>query len=242
MQTNGLLVLSTLLAFLLMMASFAFVMAPTLAPEACRAVHEFFRTIFKKPVLLTAIVLAAMYGGSKHTGVQNKGADEGIVLSALTTDYDSTNDVTEVIVSFSSGTVTAETPVSVRPYSDVSWTELVKSNAVVNLELSPHTLTFLVQGNVGTNAYWWVGSDTPAVIIESKGIEILYFAASSRSVQIMWSCDDPLATEFMVQRRRKDTDPWETVGVTTSTSYVYTGFTVGETWTWRVISTYEVGA
>ena len=76
------------------------------------------------------------------------------------------------------------------------------------------------------------------MIIESKGIEITHFAASSRSVEIMWTCDDPNATEYVIQRRRKGAAKWETVGVTSSLAFVYVGFTVGETWEWRVITSH----
>ena len=79
------------------------------------------------------------------------------------------------------------------------------------------------------------------MIIESKGIEITHFAASSRAVEIMWTCDDPNATEYVIQRRRKGAAQWETVGVTSSLAFVYVGFTVGETWEWRVSSTYTEG-
>lgn len=241
MQSSGPLVLLLLLALAVASVSFVFMLAPLFAPDACRSVNDALRALVRKPVLFTGVVLLVLYAGSKHVSVRNPGADEGIVLTSITTEYDSTNDVSEVIVSFTEGQVTAATPVSVRPSPDKLWTELVKSNAVLDLELSPHTLTFTVPGNVGTNAYWWVGSDTPAVIIETQGIEIVHFAASSHAVQIAWNCSDPYATEFVIQRRRSVADPWETVGATTSMSFVYTGFTVGETWMWRVISTYEVG-
>lgn len=190
----------------------------------------------EKTAALVALVAAIAYGGSKP--VQNAGADEGIALAGITAEYDETNDVTAVEVSFVGNNVTAGTPVSVRNNESETWRELQKIGATVTSDLATNILAFAVSGDVSTNRFWWVGTDTPAVIIESKGIEILYFAASSRSVNIRWSCDDVNATEFLVQRRRKGATDWETVGVTTSLAFVYVGFTVGETWEWRVSSQY----
>ena len=62
--------------------------------------------------------------------------------------------------------------------------------------------------------------------------------ASSKFVSILWTCDDPKATVFEVQRRRNAGSQWTTVGTTTEFGFVYSGFTVGETWHWRVSSTY----
>ena len=116
-----------------------------------------------------------------------------------------------------------------------------KIGATITTDFTTNLLAFAVSGNVSTNHYWWAGTETPAVIVETTGIEITYFAASSQSVQLMWTCDDPNASEFAVQRRRKGTTEWETVGVTSSFAFIYVGFTVGETWEWRVTSTYVEG-
>ena len=147
--------------------------------------------------------------------------------------------MTAVEVSFTGHNVTTATPVSVRNDQKEYWRELEKIGATVTTDLATNILAFAVAGDVSTNKFWWVGTETPAVIIETTGITITHFAASSSSVQIMWTCDDPNATEYMIQRRRKGTKQWETVGVTTSLAFVYVGFTVGETWEWRVVSTYE---
>ena len=194
----------------------------------------------KKALALLTIAFT-FYGGAKHGAVPNAGADAGIALVSVATEYDGTNDVTSVEVRFTGQGVTTATPVSVRNDQTELWRELEKIGAEVTTDLATNVLSFGVSGNVGTNRYWWVGTETPAVIIETKGIKIVHFAASSSSVQIMWTCDDPNATEFAVQRRRKRTAAWETVGVTTSFAYVYVGFTVGETWEWRVSATYREG-
>lgn len=190
----------------------------------------------EKAVALVAVAVAIAYGGTKP--VQNAGADDGIALVSVAVEYDETNDVTAVEVSFTGHNVTTATPVSVRNDQTENWREMEKIGATVTSDLATNLLSFAVSGNVSTNRYWWVGTETPAVIIETTGITITHFAASSSSVQIMWTCDDPNATEYMIQRRRKGAAQWETVGVTTSLAFVYVGFTVGETWEWRVLSTY----
>lgn len=189
-----------------------------------------------KAVALVSVAVAIAYGGTKP--VQNAGADEGIALVSVAVEYDETNDVTAVEVSFTGHNVTTATPVSVRNDQTENWRELEKIGATVTTDLATNVLAFAVSGDVSTNRFWWVGTETPAVIIETTGITITHFAASSSSVQIMWTCDDPNATEYTIQRRRKGATQWETVGVTSSLAFVYVGFTVGETWEWRVSSTY----
>lgn len=188
---------------------------------------------------LVALIVAVAYGGTKPA--QNTGADEGIALVSIAIEYDATNNVTEVEVKFTGHNVTTATPVSVRNDQTENWRELEKIGATVTTDLATNVLAFAVSGDVSTSRFWWVGTETPAVIIESKGIEITHFAASSRAVEIMWTCDDPNATEYVIQRRRKGAAQWETVGVTSSLAFVYVGFTVGETWEWRVSSTYTEG-
>lgn len=183
--------------------------------------------------------IALLYAGTKS--VQNAGADEGIALVAVAVEYDATNDLTAVEVSFVGHNVTTATPVSVRNGEKENWHELEKIGATVTTDLPTNLLAFAVAGDVSTNKFWWVGTETPAVIIETTGITITHFAASSSSVEIMWTCDDPQAVEYVIQRRRKGAAQWETVGVTTSLAFVYVGFTVGETWEWRVTSTYMEG-
>ncbi len=191
-----------------------------------------------KNVLVLFAVALTIYAGAKHRLV-DAGADAAISLVSVGVEYDSTNEVTSVEVRFLGDGVTTSTPVSVRNANTENWRELTKIGADITADFTTNLLSFAVSGDATTNRFWWVGVDTPAVIIETKGIEIEHFAASSSSVQIVWSCDDPNATEFTIQRRRKGTQAWETVGVTTSFAYIYIGFTVGETWEWRVSSTYQ---
>ena len=191
---------------------------------------------FDKVFALVSVSIAIVYGGMKP--VENAGADEGIALASVAVEYDKTNDVTAVEVRFTGNNVTTATPVSVRNDQTENWRELDKIGAIVTTDFATNTLAFAVAGNVTTNKFWWVGTETPAVIIETTGITITHFAASSSSVQIAWTCDEPNAYEYIIQRRRKGAKDWEweTVGVTTSLAFVYVGFTVGETWEWRVIT------
>lgn len=197
--------------------------------------------IGQKAVAVVGLIVAIAYGGTKPHTIENAGADEGISLVMISAEYDTTNEVTEVEVRFTGSNVTTATPVSVRNDQTENWRELVKIGATVTSDLPTNILSFAVSGNVTTNRFWWVGTETPAVIIETTGITITHFAASSSSVQIMWTCDDPNATEYTIQRRRKGATQWETVGVTSSLAFVYVGFTVGETWEWRVSATYTEG-
>lgn len=189
--------------------------------------------------LLFAIVGAAFfyYGGAKQASV-NAGADDGIELADVCVSYNSTNDITTVWVYYTAGTVTVDTPVSVRNAESEQWRELEKQNAETTTDLPTNILSFAVWGNAATNHYWWVGVDTPAVIIESEGIKITHFAATSKSVSIYWTCDDPRATTFQVQRRLRGTSEWETVAETPLPSYLHTGFTIDQSWEWRVIAVY----
>lgn len=155
-----------------------------------------------KVVSLVAVGIAIAYGGSKSHDVPNAGADDGIALVGISAEYDSTNDVTAVNVKYTAGDVTVSTPVSVRNAENEQWWALEKIDATVTTGQT-NVLAFAVAGNAATNRYWWVGVDTPAVIIESQGITITNYVATSKSVRIDWTCDDPKATVFAVQRKRK---------------------------------------
>lgn len=192
--------------------------------------------LLPKVAWLVAIVASTIYGGSKY----NAGADTGIELAGLSAEYDSTNDVTTVEIQFIGDGVTIDTPVSVRNDVSETWRELDKSGAAITSGAT-NILSFVVSGDESTNCYWWVGTETPAVVIETQGITITHFVASSSFVEMVWTCDDPNVEVFEVQRKRRGRTEWETVGITSSWGYLYVGFTVGETWEWRVSATYEEG-
>lgn len=184
------------------------------------------------------IAIATIYGGGKPHVVPHAGADAGIALLAIEAEY--TNEVTVVEVKYTAGDVTTATPVSVRNAESEQWRELEKVGATITLGQT-NVLAFTVAEDVAAYRYWWVGVDLPAVIVESQGITITNFVATSKHVRIDWTCDDPKATVFAIQRRRIGSSVVETVGTTTSNSFQYDGFTVGEDWEWRVTSTYTEG-
>ena len=159
------------------------------------------RGVVEQCIIAVALANAIVYGAMKP--VQNAGTDEGIALVGISVEYDGTNNVTAVEVKFTGSNVTTATPVSVRNAETEQWRGLVKVNPTVTTDLPTNVLAFAVAGNAATNRYWWVGVDTPAVIIESQGITITNYVATSKSVRIDWTCDDPKATVFAVQRKRK---------------------------------------
>lgn len=195
----------------------------------------------KKAILVFTAALT-LYAGAKHViHPPDAGCDEGFSVVEIVADYVSSNGVTTVDVKFTGNGVTTSTPVSVRNDEAEEWRELTKIDPSVTIDLPTNILTFVVSGNAETNRFWWVGVDKPSIIVETTGIEIVFFLATSHSVQIAWTCDDPRATEFSIQRRHRGEATWDTVAVTTDTAFEYVGFTVGETWEWRVISTYMEG-
>jgi len=198
---------------------------------------------------VAALVLMTMFGGAKHGPVSNAGADDGIGLVGIWTDTTNivvsasvTNVYTLVDVKWTNGTVTTATPVSVRNSNREAWVALTKYDAEATVDLSTNVLSFTVHTNVQSYTYWWVGVDTPPIYVEEKNIVLTSFVASSTSISLAWTCEDPLATLFNVQTREKDTDPWTTVcqvprGDTMSCSI--NGFWIGKTRQWRIMSSYE---
>ncbi len=208
--------------------------------RACADAFGKMRPGEKKAIALFAAALT-FYAGAKHViRPPDAGADEGVSVVEIVADYVTSNDVTTVDVKFVGSGVTTATPVSVRNDASEEWRELEKLEATISVDLATNVLGIVVAGNAETNRFWWVGTDKPSIIVETTGIEIVYFLATSHSVQIAWTCDDPHATEFAIQRRRRG-ETWDTVAVTTDTAFEYIGFTVGESWEWRVISTYTEG-
>lgn len=177
-----------------------------------------------------------IHGGGKQ--VVNVGFDDDIDLVGLYANY--TNGTTAIEVYFTGSGVTVSTPVSVRNSPTEEWRELLKYNATITTDFTTNCLAFATLGDATTNLMWYVGYNTPAVIVETTGIEFVSHLATSRSVEFAWSCDDPRATVFEVQRRHPGDAQWETVVTTSATSYRYDGFTIGESWEYRVVSTYTM--
>ena len=229
---------SALFLFAIMIvALLAFAAAPVIG-EAWRKWRK--RGKLDKVVSLVAVGIAIAYGGSKSHDVPNAGADDGIALVGISAEYDSTNDVTAVNVKFTTGDVTTATPVLVRNAESEQWRALEKIDATVTPGQT-NVLAFAVAGNAATNRYWWVGVDTPPVVIEDAGITITNFVATSKFVHIDWTCENPKATVFALQRQLEGEAQFETVTTTTANSITFGGFTVGKTTKWRITSTYTEG-
>ena len=200
--------------------------------------HTLFATV---TVVLTlavirGVIAAWMYAANKYH-VNDFGADDDLGVVAVQAHYDSTNDLTHVRVSFTNSAVTTDTPVHVRNFEASPWTLLEKLMATVTVDMPTNYLDFAVSGNEDGRLHWWVGNDTPAVIIESTGILVTQFEARSHYVLIAWSCDDPRVTMYEVQMRLKGDGDWSTVAETADTLHVHYGFYLDRNTEWRVIST-----
>jgi len=193
----------TAAALFLFMIAFVALLAFATAP----VIGEAWRKWRKRGPMAVIVGFAAVYlamhcGATKPHVVPNAGADDGIALVCIEAEYDSTNDVTAVNVKFTTGDVTTATPVLVRNAESEQWRELFKVDATVTPGQT-NVLAFAVAGNAATNRFWWVGVDTPPVVIEDAGITITNFVATSKFVHIDWTCENPKATVFAIQRRRK---------------------------------------
>ncbi len=231
--TGGLAV-SAICLLLLVVVVFAVASAWPAIRESLKRLAPGARRMF-----LFAAAAATLWGGAKFYPVRNAGADATIALCGIEYESDTTNDVTTIRVLFTGNGVNVNTPVSYRNAETEQWTEVVKINPAITVDGGiTNALTFTAAGLLGLKYYWWVGTETPAVIIETTGITITSFVATANYVSIAWECDDPRATVYAVQRRRRGAVEWETVNITTSHASIYTGFTVGETWEWRIYSVY----
>ena len=192
-------------------------------------------------VCVAVFVCGVSYMGmTKHGTVQHPGADDGITLAEIGIEYSTNTLQTAVEVKYTAGPVTTSTPVSVRMSSTNEWTELEKINPTITTDLATNVLAFAVSGDVTKYPYWWVGSNPPAIIIETTGIKLLSCEATSKTVLLTWTCDDAKATTFSVQRRTQGGD-WETVGTVEKAdlmSFTYQGFTIDVTRDWRIRTEY----
>ena len=107
----------TAAALFLFMIAFVALLAFAAAP----VIGEAWRKWRKRGPMAVIVGFAAVYlamhcGATKPHVVPNAGADDGIALVCIEAEYDSTNDVTAVNVKFTTGDVTAATPVLVRTY------------------------------------------------------------------------------------------------------------------------------
>lgn len=215
------------------------------APRVWEAVRRFLSlSAVQRIVVATVIVGFAQYGATKGPGrVRNEGSDEGLnvvgVYAGITNIVDAvsgeTNRYTAVEVWYLGSGVTTSTPVSVRDAIDEDWTELAKTDAGYGTEGTTNKMTFITAGEYASKTFWWIGTDTPAKIVESFGVTITEFTVASKFVKISWTCDTPGISTFTVQRRLAGTQAWESVATTSDNTFIYIGFTVDRTWEWRIV-------
>lgn len=209
---------------------------------------------FKRLGLINSLIIACivipiiMYGGSKKTPVKHPGGDVGLQVVGIYADLTNevvevgiTNTYTDVTVEFLGTIVAQTTPVWVRMSETNEWTELVKMNPTIYYDGVTNHLDFGVSGDVKVYPWWWVGDDTPAIHIETTGITITYFLASSQSIAVTWECKYPRATTFVVQYRNGPQDEWHTVLETEAKNALISGFFINRTTQWRISSTYTEG-
>lgn len=214
------------------------------APSAWDAVRRFMSLSAIQRILLAIVVVGfAHYGATKGNRVQDEGADDGLqvvgVYAGITNIVDGvsgeTNRYTAVEVWYFGSGVTTSTPVSVRDAIDEDWTELTKTDASYGTEGTTNKMTFIAAGDYVRKRFWWIGTDTPAKVVESVGITITEFIVASEFVKISWTCDTPGISTFTVQRRIAGTQEWESVATTSENTFIYIGFTVDRTWEWRIV-------
>lgn len=200
--------------------------------------------IKRRGKLHLVFIVAAVSGFILSAGkkpVQNAGADAGIDLVGIYVEYDSTNNCTLGAVGYTAGMVYTTTPIAVRNHEWEEWRELSLSYAMI-IGGATNSLSFVCAGNETTNKYWWVGVNRPDVNVETRGIELTRFVATSRAVHFEWTCDNTNATEYVIERRHHATaEPWMAICHTSATNATIIGFTVGESWDYRISSTYREG-
>ena len=205
-----------------------------------------------KIVLGLGLVIFTLHGGMKRPGWrENAGADKEIDFVGITAnavdvvdDAGVTNVITEVEVFFHGLNVTADTAVSVRMSETNSWTELEKIDPVLNYDALTNSLAFTVSNDVTPYKYWWVGDDTPAIVVETKGIEVQSFLATSKFIDIVFTCDDPKATTFYLQTRKYGSTAWTSVASMERAELMhfhFEGFYIGESREWRIYTEYIEG-
>lgn len=204
-----------------------------------RFIVEFHRN---KGVLLTVpmVVACIMYGGSKGGGPSYRSgvtADSDIGLVGLIAE---TNAVPDTVVSvyYTSGLVTASTPVSVRNLQTEAWTELVKTDCQYDSVGTTNVFQFVVAGtNYLDSAYWHVGSSKPPIVVTSSDINIETIVTSANFVYLKWNCTDANCTSFSVMTS-EDGSSWSLAGTTSNKEFTVSGFLVGRTRWWKITSSY----
>ena len=209
-------------------------------------------------VPLTVMFCGLVYIGATKVKslIDHAGADEGIALVALEAEVVGeeiapgvTNWYTEVAAGYTHGTLTEDTPFLGRDTDEEPWGEMEKHDVTFYGDSVTNWMFFTVSGKAPVEyRQLWFGFDPPDIHVVTEGVKLEFFRATPTSVEIHWSCDNPMCVYFDIYRRRVDKDrnplsDWELVesGIE-DTAWLWDGvFTIGDSWEYRVSSTYQEG-
>ena len=178
---------------------------------------------------VSQIVLAVCFIGISHYGatkgfwgrVPHDGGDTSLTVTGIYTGVTNivdatvspplTNQLHLVRVEWLGNGGTADTPVSIRASETNEWTELTKIDPVVSIEGLTNVLVFVAETNYAHFAYWWFGTDRPAIIVIEEGIEIRAFTVTAHEVYLEWVCGETEATEYVIYKKTREDADWVVV-------------------------------
>lgn len=209
---------------------------------------------FGKLVVSICFIGLYQYGSTKGfwLPVKNGGGDAQLTVCGIYTA--TTNNVVEVggqpvtnqlplvRVEFFGNGGTAETPVSIRASETNEWQEVAKLEPIkLYQDGVTNILEFVAETNYSNFAWWWFGTDLPAIVVTEEGIEIREFVVTTRLVRFAWVCGETEAEYFYIQRKVQGAADWVTVKTVPAkygvvNTAVVDGFTVDKTYDWRIIT------
>lgn len=237
------------------LASACWLLARVIVPAFARLFATFGKGRSARVAMAVTLAVLCHAGATKNI-LGKTGADEGVVLAAVEAEVVGvevspgvTNFHTDVSVGYTGGTLSEDTPFLGRDTDEDPWSEMPKYDVSFLHDAVTNWMFFTVSGT-GPIDYRqvWLGNDPPDIHVVTEGVKLEYLLVTPRSVAIAWSCDDERCVRFDIHRRKVDRNrrplsDWETVvsGVE-DTAWVWEGvFTVGESWEYRVSSTYKEG-
>lgn len=153
-----------------------------------------------------------------------------------------TNKIPLVRVEWLGNGGSVDTPVSIRETQTNEWAEIEKIEPIEQFtEGATNVLQFATTTNYSSVAYWWFGTELPAIIITEEGIEIREFKVTTKAVYFSWVCGETEATSFIVQRKELRKSEWESMAevpaiVGRVNSVTIPCFSVDKTYDWRIIT------
>lgn len=214
--------------------------------------------VFGKMVVAFFVAGMVQYGATKGfwTRVAHDGGDDILTVTGIYTAVSNvvdetvsppvTNKVPMVRVEWLGNGGTVDTPVSIRQSETNHWAEVEKIDPVITQEGITNVLQFATSTNLAGTAYWWFGTDLPAIIVTEEGIEIKEFEQTTKFVRFRFACGEQEATEFFIRRRKVGAADWEIIG-SVPAHYGYDiefkreMFTVDTDYDWSIVTTIEEG-